>query len=113
MSAKRNGVTEIIYRERGEMKIWLTKSVGLISTGMLAITWLYFFFVVWISNHPAIDNYIHARLHLDAAKIMEVASLIGLILGIYASISIRRLWLIPAVLNGISFIIVLLSPKAV
>ena len=95
------------------MKTWLKKSSGILSIIAFVMAWIYFAFVVWISNHPSLDNYVHGTLHLDAGTIMLSLFIVGAALGIYAERMLGRIWLVLALLNGLSFVVVLLSPKAV
>lgn len=95
------------------MRLWLTKSSGSLSVTALVLSWIYFAFVVWLFNHPPADNHVYRWLWLNSLAIMEIVSLLGTILGVHAGINVRRVWLLAAGLNFLSFIVVFISPKAV
>jgi hypothetical protein len=95
------------------MRSWLTKLSGSLSVTALVLTWVYFAFVVRLSNHPSAENYVYGRLRLNTVAIMGIMSLLGTILGVHAGTNVRRIWLLAAGLNFLSFIVVVISPKAV
>ena len=83
------------------------------SIAAFALTWTYFGFVVWMSSHPSIEEYVYHRLRIDTFVVMLILSIIGVVTGTYASLRVHRYWKIAAGANLVSLLLILVAPRAV
>ena len=66
----------------------LLKVTGSLSAAAFILTWVYFVFVVWMSDHPAVANYVYTSLRINTFNLMFGLSAFGAITGFLADIMI-------------------------
>ena len=83
------------------------------------LTWMYFVFVVWMFDHLAVANYVYKSLRINTLYLMLVLSAFGTLMGFSTAMmglfmpTARRIWFVPAILNLLTLVLIVVSPKAV
>lgn len=97
----------------------LLKVTGSLSAAAFILTWVYFVFVVWMSDHPAVANYVYTSLRIDTFNLMFGLSAFGAVMGFLADVMIllgatgRRIWVLPGASNLLTLALLIAIPKAV
>ena len=90
----------------------IAKSSGKISLVAFILTWLAFWSLALQFAFPAFGSFLHFPLEKIVVPIMVCLSLLGVVLGFHAARSGSKAWLISAVMNALTLLLIVLSPRA-